>query len=98
MIAHPAFLVLASYHLEQEPPGESEKAEAKEQQRKEDAGPNETETATGAVTLIQCFGAAVNLNIHLHALVAFPSADSNDNRMAASAEVLAAKPFSRASA
>jgi hypothetical protein len=33
------------------------------------AGVKRSEAATGAVTLIQRFGAAANLNIHLHALV-----------------------------
>jgi hypothetical protein len=33
------------------------------------AGLKRTEAATGAVTLIQRFGSAANLNIHLHCLV-----------------------------
>ena len=33
------------------------------------AGQNRDQAATGAVTLIQHFGSAANLNIHLHALV-----------------------------
>ena len=33
------------------------------------AGLQRTEAHTGAVTLIQCFGSAANLNIHLHCLV-----------------------------